>query len=327
MTGAGHDACSIPPPRAERARGGWRREAAPGGGSAELFISKQNNHPPPLTPPHHSLREWGEGNPDAVHHSTTLTLFAAAFLMIVCSINAPAAEIPQSERRSGTAFMSRETQAMQEDDRANPGMLAVLDGEALWNEAPAGAKSCAGCHGDAATGMKGVAARYPAFDEARGRPIDLEQRINLCRTEHQHAPPLGWETRELLALTTYVAKQSRGVAIAAGTDARSRPFVEKGRALFNRRQGQLDLSCAQCHDDNWGKRLAGSVIPQAHPTGYPEYRLEWQSIGSLQRRLRSCTFGVRAEPFAYGAPEQVDLELYLMWRARGMLLETPAVRP
>jgi sulfur-oxidizing protein SoxA len=252
-----------------------------------------------------------------------------AVLTFICFVTAtlPAAEIPEAERRSGTAFMTRETQAMQEDDRANPGMLAVLDGEALWNEAPAGAKACAGCHGDAATSMKGVAARYPAFDQARGRPIDLEQRINACRSEHQHAPPLGWETRELLALTTYVATQSRGMPITAGTDVRSRPFVENGRALFNRRQGQLDLSCAQCHDDNWGKRLAGSVVPQAHPNGYPEYRLEWQSIGSLQRRLRSCTFGVRAEQFAYGAPEQVDLELYLMWRARGMPLETPAVRP
>jgi L-cysteine S-thiosulfotransferase len=250
-------------------------------------------------------------------------------LTTVCSL-APtllAAEIPQNDRRSGTAFMRRETQAMQEDDRANPGMLAVLDGEALWNQAPAGAKACAGCHGDAAASMKGVAARYPAFDEARGRPIDLEQRINACRTDHQQAAPLAWESRELLALTAYVAKQSRGVAISAGTDARSGPFVEAGRELFNRRQGQLDLSCAQCHDDNWGKRLAGSVVPQAHPTGYPEYRLEWQNIGSLQRRLRSCTFGVRAEPLAFGAPEQVDLELYLMWRARGMPLETPAVRP
>ena len=86
------------------------------------------------------------------------------------------------------------------------------------------------------------------------------------------------------------------------------------------------LQCTQCHDDNWGKRLAGSVIPQAHPTGYPEYRLEWQSIGSLQRRLRGCIIGTRAEPYSYGAPEMVELELYLMWRARGMPMETPAVR-
>ena len=66
------------------------------------------------------------------------------------------------------------------------------------------------------------------------------------------------------------------------------PFLTLGKELFQQRWGQLNLSCGQCHDDNWGKRLAGSVIPQAHPTGYPIYRLEWQSLGSLPRRLRGC---------------------------------------
>ena len=89
----------------------------------------------------------------------------------------------------------------------------------------------------------------------------------------------------------------------------------------------MNLSCAQCHDDNWGKSLAGNLIPQAHPTGYPIYRLEWQSLGSLQRRLRNCMTGVRAEPYALGAPDYVDLELFLMWRARGMTMESPGVRP
>jgi sulfur-oxidizing protein SoxA len=93
------------------------------------------------------------------------------------------------------------------------------------------------------------------------------------------------------------------------------------------RMGQLNLSCSQCHDDNWGKNIAGNIMPQAHPTGYPIYRLEWQGMGSLQRRLRNCMIGVRAEPYAYGAPEYVEMELYLMQRARGMTIETPAVRP
>ncbi len=50
-------------------------------------------------------------------------------------------------------------------------------------------------------------------------------------------------------------------------------------------------------------------------------------MGSLTRRLRNCMAGVRAEPFAAGAPEWVELELYLAQRARGMPIETPAVRP
>lgn len=104
-------------------------------------------------------------------------------------------------------------------------------------------------------------------------------------------------------------------------------FIDAGKARFNERQGQLNLSCAQCHDDNWSRQLAGNVIPQGHPNGYPLYRLEWQSLGSLQRRLRNCLIGMRAETYDYGSPEYVELESYLAARAKGLLVETPAVRP
>ena len=159
---------------------------------------------------------------------------------------------------------------MQDDDTANPGLLWVLEGGRLWTrKTGAASRACADCHGDARTSMKGVAARYPAFDAARGRPVNLEQRINVCRVERQQAPPLAWESRELLALTAYVARQSRGLPIEIAIDERTQPFLDAGRATWNRRQGQLNLACAQCHDDHWGQQLAGNVIPQAHPTGYP----------------------------------------------------------
>ncbi len=217
---------------------------------------------------------------------------------------------------------------MQDDDTSNPGMLFVLDGEALWNQKLGSAgKACADCHGDAATSMKGVAARYPAFDKGLGRPVTIEQRINLELAQREGAPPLAYESRDLLALAAFVANQSRGMPITAGDDPELEPFVEKGRALFMQREGQLNLACANCHDDNWDRRLAGSPVTQAHPTGYPLYRLEWQSLGSLERRLRSCITGVRAQGYDYGAPELVALELFLMSRARGMKMETPAVRP
>ncbi len=239
-----------------------------------------------------------------------------------------AAEIPLSDRKSGYEFMGREIRAMQDDDTTNPAMLWVLDGEALWKRKDGTAgKSCADCHGDARTSMRGVAARYPAFNASRGRPVDLEQRINICRTDKQNATPLAFESKELLALAAYVGRQSHGMPIEIEDDERSKPFLQAGRDLFNQRQGQLNLSCAQCHDDNWGQKLAGAPIPQGHATGYPLYRLEWQTLGSLQRRLRNCIFGMRAESYPLGAPEYVDLELYLMWRARGMKVETPAVRP
>lgn len=254
------------------------------------------------------------------------SISAAVMAFLIGS--AVGAEIPSDERRPGSAFMSEATRTMQNDDTSNPGMLSVLEGERLWRE-PTGknAKSCASCHGEASATMKGVAARYPAIHDSSGRPIDLAARINLCREDHQAAPPLAHESDHLLALTAYVGNQSRGMPITPPEDARLDPFRERGRALFEKRMGQLELACASCHDDNWSKRLGGSPITQAHPTGYPIYRLEWQSLGSLQRRVRNCMVGVRAKPYDAGAEEFVALEMYLKARAAGMQVETPAVRP
>jgi L-cysteine S-thiosulfotransferase len=238
-------------------------------------------------------------------------------------------EIPADQRRSDYDLMSRETQAMQDDDASNPGTLWVLDGEALWRlKGGTANKSCADCHGEASASMRGVAARYPAFDAAGERALDLTQRINLCRNKHENATSLPYESKELLALTAYIGRQSRGLPIAdPSADEHLRASIEAGRQIFNGRQGQLNLSCAQCHDDNWDKQLAGNPITQGQVTGYPLYRLEWQGIGSLQRRIRNCMIGMRAEPFAYGASEFVDLELFMKWRSRGLAIETPAVRP
>ena len=247
---------------------------------------------------------------------------------LVAMLLAAAAAAATDPRRSGFDDMTPQLQAMQRDDAANPAMLWVADGAALWQRAPAANQpSCAACHGDASVSMRGVAARYPAFDAATQRPITLAQRINTCRVERQHAAPLAFESEALLGLEAYVAMQSRGLPIAPPADPRLQPFRARGERLFRQRMGQLDFSCAQCHDEHAGQRLGGATIPQAHPTGYPLYRLEWQGLASLQRRLRSCISGVRAEPFAYGAPELVELELYLAQRAAGLRLETPGVRP
>ena len=257
-----------------------------------------------------------------------LLICALACAMTSAVVVSFAAEIPLNERKSGYEFMGPESRAMQDDDTANPASLWVLDGEALWKrKAGTANKSCADCHGEASDSMKGIAARYPAFNAARGRPVNLDQQINICRTERQQATPLPLEGKELLALSAYVARQSRGMPANVTIDERTRPFLDAGRTTFYRRQGQLNFACAQCHDDNWKEKLAGAPITQAHPTGYPVYRLEWQNVGSLQRRLRNCISGMRVDNYPLGANELVDIELFLMWRARGMPMESPAVRP
>ena len=166
-----------------------------------------------------------------------MRLAGAIVATLLLADAAGATEIPAAERRSGYSFMTPETRAIQDDETANPGLLWVLDGEALWKRKVGSAdKACADCHGDAGTTMKGIAAHYPAFDKTLGRPVDLEQRINLCRTNHQQASPLAYESRDLLALTAFVAQQSRGVPIETSNDPQLEPFIAKGRELFTQRQ-------------------------------------------------------------------------------------------
>lgn len=234
---------------------------------------------------------------------------------------------PADPRRSGREDMNAQTRAMQDDDRQNPGLLWLQSGQALWRQRSGRAdRSCADCHGDPER-LRGVAPRYPAWDNVRAEPLTLGQRIDACRTRHQQGPAWGTDSDERLSLETLVAFGSRGLPIAPDTDPRLAPAAERGRVRYGQRLGQLGLACAECHDLQAGQRLGGSVIPQGHPTGYPLYRLEWQTLGSLQRRMRACLAGVRAEPWPDGAVEWTELELHLKRRAAGMPLETPAVRP
>ena len=220
---------------------------------------------------------------------------------------------------SGHDDASPAVQAMQDDDAENPGMLWVEQGAALWEE------GCASCHG-APGSMRGVSARYPRYDPGLGRPVTLGAQVNQCRARTGQAP---WtpDSDEMLSVTALVGRQSRGLPVAIDAGGPAQAWLQQGRALFTERQGQLNLSCAQCHDTLAGQRLGGARIPQGQVNGYPLYRLEWQGVGSLDRRLRNCLTGVRAEPLPPGSPEMAALQFYLGWRSNGLLVETPAVRP
>jgi L-cysteine S-thiosulfotransferase len=233
----------------------------------------------------------------------------------------------EDTRRSGAAFMQPATKALQSDDTQNPAMLWVKDGQAIWAQRDGtDKKSCADCHGHIDR-MRGVATRYPQYSDQAKRVINLGQQINQCRTTRQQAKAWPAEAAPLLGLEAAISMESRGQPLAPSSHTELSAAQRRGETLFKQRIGQVDLSCRDCHEALAGKRLGGNTMPQAHPTGYPIYRLEWQAVGSLQRRLRNCMTAVRSEPFAYGASELVDLEAYLAKRASGMTLEAPGVRP
>lgn len=251
-------------------------------------------------------------------------LRAGIVLLGVCSGAFAQVPVPL---KAGSEFQSSEIRKLQADEFANPAMLWVAQGRQLWL-APQGAtrKSCNDCHGAAETSMKGVATRYPRAAPRTGRAQNLEGQINACTVERQDAPALEAESDALLALTAFVAFQSRGMPMNVQVDGALRDTFDEGKRLYNQRIGQLNLACRHCHQAHWGKQLLADSLSQGHGTGYPAYRFEWQKMGSLQRRLRACYFGLRAEMPEYGSPELAALEVYLAWRANGLAIEVPGVR-
>ena len=222
----------------------------------------------------------------------------AAFIFLLISHTALA-------QRSGLDYASPEIRRLQESDAENPGMLWVDAGEKLFKA------QCSSCHAS----MKGVAASYPRI--VNGKVVTLEAMV-------RHRTAFAWESDELLGLTSYIAYQSRGMPIGQQLALRD---VEKGKAEYFRRRGQMNLACTHCHDAAAGKRIGAETVSQGQPNGYPTYRLRWQTLGSLERRLRACFSGIHAEMPAYGDPLLADLEAYLAWRGRGLPVESPAVRP
>lgn len=230
--------------------------------------------------------------------------------------------------KSGYAYLERATRQMQDDDFANPGFFFVDAGAELWRRVAGKAgKSCAGCHKAAARSMKGVGARYPAYDQALGKVINLEQRINRCRREQMKADPLPWESDGLLSLTTYVRHQSRGLPVNVSVQGQAAQSLRRGKAFWFRRRGLFDIACSHCHDDSAGRRLRAEIVSQGQTNGFPAYKLKWQKVGSAHRQFRRCNRLARSTPYPFGAQAYVDLELYLAWRGMGLKVETPAVRP
>ncbi len=217
---------------------------------------------------------------------------------------------------SGADFLNPETRALQDDPFANPGFLWVERGAALWT-----GEGCPRCH--ALTELRPAA--FPRYDETTRALVNLEGRINRCRARAA-ATPWAYESEPLLALTAFLLNRERGAPVEPDPDPRAEPFRHAGEAFFRQRRGQLDLSCADCHDSLAGLRLRGERVSQGHTNGFPTYRLLWETLASTHRMFRWCNEAVRSEPYPAGSPEYVNLEYYLRHRGSGLTVETPAVR-
>ncbi len=240
---------------------------------------------------------------------------------------------PADPKLSGNAFLSPGLQQLQADAQNSPVSLWLDKGQQQWADATGGA-SCKSCHG-APQSLRDKVPTFPKLAPTlTGSPgalklINLEDQIVACRTR---AGRLGarLDDDDVLSLSALLHNEAKGLPINVQPVREQMPawtaHLEAGTALFAQRLGRINLACVHCHEQSVGKQMRIDVISPGNPTGFPIYRMSWQKLGSMDRRLRACYSGVQAVIPPPGAPELRDLELYLKVRANGMPIEGPSIR-
>ena len=229
---------------------------------------------------------------------------------------------------SGWRFRSDETQELEMDDFDNPGMIFVDQAMDSWASAEGSeGKSCASCHGDdPSESMAGVRAVYPKWNADAAEVRTLAMQINDCRENQMGADAYKYDSAPMAAMEALIAVQSRGMPVNVAIDGPAAETWEQGKALYYTRTGQLELSCANCHEDNYGNNIRSDHLSQGQINGFPTYRLKNAKLNTVHGRFKGCVRDTRAETYSPGSPEFVALELYVASRGNGLSVEGPSVR-
>ena len=229
--------------------------------------------------------------------------------------------------RSGWTFRASETQQLQMDDFENPAMIDADNGMSAWNTAEgAEGKSCADCHGAMEDSMEMVRATYPKWNEEAGEVRNIQMQVDDCRVNQMGAEPYGLDSRPMLAMEAAISSVGRGQVVDVAIDGPAAETWEMGKELYYTRFGQLELSCASCHELNYDNYIRADHLSQGQINGFPTYRLKNARLNGTHSRFRGCIRDTRAETYSVGSPEFVALELYVASRGNGLTVEGPAVR-
>lgn len=230
------------------------------------------------------------------------------------------------EVMSGWLFRKDGTRAMQADDFDNPGMIFVEQAMETWETAEGTeGKSCSSCHNDMDS-MAGVKATYPKYSEAAGKVVTLQMQMNDCRTERMGADAWKYDKSDAINMEAALSSVSRGMPVNVAIDGPAQSTWEKGKELYYTRTGQLELSCASCHEDSYGMMIRADHLSQGQINGFPVYRLKNTKLNGVHSRFKGCVRDTRAETYAPGSDEFVALELYVASRGNGLSVEGPSIR-
>ncbi len=235
--------------------------------------------------------------------------------------------VPLDEYKNGVYAINADARSSWEAiEEFPPYEDELMKGEELFNTAFGNGKTYASCFPN---GGKGIRQNYPHFDGASGEVKTLEGEINECRTKNGEKE-LKWQKGDIAAISAYMASTANGkkLNVKIPNDPRALAAYDRGKQHFYAKRGQLNLSCANCHQDNAGNRVRGDILSPAlgHPTHFPVYRLKWGSLGTLHRRYGGCNKQVRAKPFKPQSDEYKALEYFHTYMSNGISVNAPSSR-
>jgi sulfur-oxidizing protein SoxA len=218
------------------------------------------------------------------------------------------------------------------DPTNNPAVVRAETAEAMWSAVGPSGKSCAACHaGGAARSMRGVATRYPKHVTAHGRVMAIEDFLSVHGPETT-GRPLPAESAPNVDLTMLIKMASNGLPVAVDTTSRpARAALARGKATFEKRVGERNHSCADCHTPDRGanKFLGGRLLADVTAgltRHFPTWRTSQNDAWDMRRRFQWCMTPLGTNMLAADSIEYAELELYLTQFDNGKPMNVPGIR-
>ncbi len=214
------------------------------------------------------------------------------------------------------------------DPMENPGMWAVEKAQAMWKQAGSAGKSCASCHSAPETTFKTWAASMPKWEPRLDKVLGVEEFV----TRHARATTgaewlMGSEANNTMSI--YLHFLANGAPIKVDTaSAPAKAAYARGEALANRKLGQLNFACTDCHGKVANHWIRGQWLgePRGQYDHFPTWRTSLQTVWDIRERFQWCQVNIRADELPPDAKEYGDLELYLAAKNDGQTLSVPGIR-
>jgi L-cysteine S-thiosulfotransferase len=226
----------------------------------------------------------------------------------------------------GTYAYSKDAKSQYEAIKEMPPYESDIEtGEALYNKKFANGKSFATCFPDPA-----VTNMYPYFDEKKKDVVTLTSAVNDCLRDNGEKE---WDTKkgDIANLQAYLVNATTEAGkkfdIKIQSEAAKKAY-ENGKEFYYTQRGYLKMSCATCHIQGAGQRVRNEKLSPlvGQITQFPVYRLKWDSLGTIERRLSGCIVDQGQVAPKDESTQMKELIYFMAYISNGMAIDGPDIR-